>query len=1363
MKKTHGRRRLALLLSLAMCLTLASAVFAEGETDPPALTGISIALDRTSLNLVEKGEAETLTAAVSAIPDGAGLTNSRAVTYTWDSSEEKVVKVTGANSDKNTAADNVIKGTAEVQIVGVGTAEITVTAKHSTTGDAVTAKCAVTVEAKMQGVEITPSGPLVLERGGQRELAAATDPPGRTVTWASSDESVATVSRGTVYARNPGETEITASISGTGDNKASGTVKVEVSGIKLEYSSCTLEENESRELPRADRFGVARGKTVNWMSMNPDVAEIIDGRVVGMGPGRTTLKASVDGGVYEASLTVEVEAGLSTIDLTDRKMSVNDTLSFSTLSSRINAQADGKLSHITGLRVDTAQGTLYYRYYSEAEPGAGVAQQGSYYMTPGSGQRGLSDITFVPKASFAGGTVTINYTAVSRSYENRQCRILLSVEGKSGGGAAGMSLFTPYDTPVKLSSAEFDRVCQELNGVGVSTVTFSQPSSRQGVLYTNYVAPGNYGSVVSTSRSYTRQELDDIWFVPAAGFSGRVTISYTARGRGSSGSAYSGSLTIEVGERSAVKEGGPAYTTASGGPVTFDDWDFENYRQQALSGGTTLSYVQFNSLPGAAEGRLYYDYRSATGTGSAVSTGTSYYYGTRTPRLDRITFVPTESFAGTVRIPFTGWDRDGRRFSGEVEIAVRGDSGTGDIRYTCAPGKTVYFKSADFTDLSRELTGRTLSYIRIQSLPSTADGYLYYNNSRLTGTTSTYTSGNIANLSFRAGSSFSGSADIPFVGYSTGNDTFYGTVTVNSSGFTDWSIRYTTRASSAAVFKRADFDDLSNWETDRGINYIRFDVPSTSQGDLYRNYSSSSSKGTRISSNTTSIYADDLSRVAFIPNRSFDGTVYLNFTARSLSGDTFQGTVEVTVNGINTSDRTIRYSTSAGAAAVFQRTDFDDLSQWETNRNINYVRFEIPSTTQGDLYRNYYSATSKGSRLTSSSTSVYGSDLNRVALIPNGSFVGTVYVDFTAVSLSGDTFYGTVEIAVADASTPRPVNFFDVPSGAYYADAVRWAVNNGITNGTGATTFSPDWTCTVSEILTFLYRANGSPRVTGANPFNDVRTSDYYYEAALWAHQKGLVSGSAFNPYAPCTRSMVVTYLWKLAGQPKPAAQPISYAPCTLSGRQEYGNFTLRFDAAVMKKTRITLHHDNDEMGRIDRDFEPAETYDVTLVAVRPGSGYTIDGGFYGFTYASGDLEWINGVPASLYFRASDGSFRHTLTQMGHDSTEFALYGNSLSWFRENGRQESNAGNNGSADCGALIQLNGEYYFVTYSDSAVAAGLLSGSAGFVDVTAGAPYEQAVAWATEQKITTGTSKTTFSPDVICSRGQIVTFLYRAMGR
>ena len=128
---------------------------------------------------------------------------------------------------------------------------------------------------------------------------------------------------------------------------------------------------------------------------------------------------------------------------------------------------------------------------------------------------------------------------------------------------------------------------------------------------------------------------------------------------------------------------------------------------------------------------------------------------------------------------------------------------------------------------------------------------------------------------------------------------------------------------------------------------------------------------------------------------------------------------------------------------------------------------------------------------------------------------------------------GNSNTAVKQPSQSASVSFADVAADAYYADAVKWAVERKITTGTSDTTFSPADTCTRAQILTFLWRAVGAPESDGENPFSDVKESDYYYDAAVWAYEKGMVTGNQFGADTPCTRSSTVTYLWQNAGSPQ--------------------------------------------------------------------------------------------------------------------------------------------------------------------------------------------------------------------------------------
>lgn len=129
---------------------------------------------------------------------------------------------------------------------------------------------------------------------------------------------------------------------------------------------------------------------------------------------------------------------------------------------------------------------------------------------------------------------------------------------------------------------------------------------------------------------------------------------------------------------------------------------------------------------------------------------------------------------------------------------------------------------------------------------------------------------------------------------------------------------------------------------------------------------------------------------------------------------------------------------------------------------------------------------------------------------------------------------GTVTPAPGGA-TQNP--FVDVKQGDYYYDAVQWAVGKKITSGTSATTFTPDGICTRAQTVTFLWRSQGSPKAAGAeNPFTDVSKDAYYYDAVLWAVEQGITNGTSattFSPDATVTRGQTATFLWRVAKQPQ--------------------------------------------------------------------------------------------------------------------------------------------------------------------------------------------------------------------------------------
>ena len=157
-------------------------------------------------------------------------------------------------------------------------------------------------------------------------------------------------------------------------------------------------------------------------------------------------------------------------------------------------------------------------------------------------------------------------------------------------------------------------------------------------------------------------------------------------------------------------------------------------------------------------------------------------------------------------------------------------------------------------------------------------------------------------------------------------------------------------------------------------------------------------------------------------------------------------------------------------------------------------------------------------------------------------------IDKKAQSFCPKTASGEVATYVRIGPKPTVGGFKDVYEGEYYADGVLWAVQNGITSGTGdGTSFSPLKNCTRGEIVTFLWRAQGSPKASGNVNFSDVKGNEYYADAVKWAVEEGITGGtgdgSKFSPNDPCTRAQAVTLMWRAAGEPSASGSSFADVP----------------------------------------------------------------------------------------------------------------------------------------------------------------------------------------------------------------------------
>ena len=143
----------------------------------------------------------------------------------------------------------------------------------------------------------------------------------------------------------------------------------------------------------------------------------------------------------------------------------------------------------------------------------------------------------------------------------------------------------------------------------------------------------------------------------------------------------------------------------------------------------------------------------------------------------------------------------------------------------------------------------------------------------------------------------------------------------------------------------------------------------------------------------------------------------------------------------------------------------------------------------------------------------------------------------------------------------KELPFTDVKEGAWYYNAVSWAYSNNLISGTSGTTFSPNTTLTRAMLVTILWRSAGSPKTAlGYNPFKDVPTNQYYYQAVMWVYENNVVAGTSattFSPYSPITREQLAAILWRYSGSPGTSG---SFAGFTDSGKiSSYAEVPMRW------------------------------------------------------------------------------------------------------------------------------------------------------------------------------------------------------------
>lgn len=401
----------------------------------------------------------------------------------------------------------------------------------------------------------------------------------------------------------------------------------------------------------------------------------------------------------------------------------------------------------------------------------------------------------------------------------------------------------------------------------------------------------------------------------------------------------------------------------------------------------------------------------------------------------------------------------------------------------------------------------------------------------------------------------------------TDNKLYCGTISVYQKNY---NINYNGVAGETVQFAQSDFNDFMNKVAEaRGdasksksypyvtFDYVSFSLPTTAQGTLYYGGTAMSTSNSSGAFNTRT-KVTNLDSVTFVPNdKTTAKTITLNFTlyaTRYSSSSTSRGTT-VSYSGsvvVNLVREDIKYTVSQGDSVRFDESDFlsylHSTKGYSSNYTIDYVTFDqsaVSAVNEGSLYT-YYSGYNYGGSVKTTDKFYYSATASQNALSDVAFLASryaktgeTVYIPFTIYARYGTTGTGTRQLTGTVAiKIGQTMNFIDVKTTDYFYNSVKWAVNKGVTTGTSSTTFSPYNPCKRAEIVTFLWRAAGSPEpTTTRNPFRDVNavTHSSYYKAILWASQKGIAAGTSTTTFSPdqvCTRAQIVTFLYRYAGKP---------------------------------------------------------------------------------------------------------------------------------------------------------------------------------------------------------------------------------------
>lgn len=477
-----------------------------------------------------------------------------------------------------------------------------------------------------------------------------------------------------------------------------------------------------------------------------------------------------------------------------------------------------------------------------------------------------------------------------------------------------------------------------------------------------------------------------------------------------------------------------------------------------------------------------------------------------------------------------------------------------------------YFDPDDFSEAVDGATGRYAGKLSAITIEGSNGGSVYENGSRVSSSMKYYVSGArnklISSLYFRTSSTSTTNAYFTYIGYDADGDVIAaGKVTLGDESV---DMEYSASFGGSVTFLESDFSKAFSGKAGEKLDYVTFAMNRATVVMNNKTYSLNdgsnaaifgwaytTSKATTKLSSTDKCYYQasytqlDLDEVTYVTGSyRTKYTVYLPYTAVGTSGSRYEGYTAITVSVDDSITASGASMKTLGAADAVLRA----------YPNAAYVMFKQPAVSEGRLLYNFRSVAAQNytavdyskDQFYLSGTSAKNLYLDSVFFLPAADCSTQIRLAFTVYGTSG-TQLGSGELTVRVASKTASSVFSDVNARtcSWAANAVDFMNEYGLVKGTGTSTFGWKGSMTRGDFVLILYRNAGSPSVYGvSNPFTDVKSTDYYYEAVLWAYRNNVVNGTStttFGPKGKITREQIASILWRLAGKPVYSASLRSY------------------------------------------------------------------------------------------------------------------------------------------------------------------------------------------------------------------------------